>query len=175
MKVLFTKRIKKQLLKTYEYVAALCVLFVVLSYFSVPTILKGNINEIEGAVSDISLKREHTWARTAGSKGYIDYYDIFISGVEKPFRSYSLEELKMFGLDSLKKKEVRMIYFQHDDYKVINKLYIDSNAIIKSIKIGIFPFALFVGLAVITLVWSIWGFYITYLASDEKRKEVLGE
>jgi len=41
--------------------------------------------------------------------------------------------------------------------------------------IGYFPFLLFLGIVVISIVWTVWGFYITYLAPDAKRKEILGE
>lgn len=174
MKTLFINRIKVVALKVYEYIAALCVLFVVLSFFSVPTLFKKNIYDIKGTVTEIKLNREYTWARTAGSKGYSDYYDIHIKGIDKPFICYSIDEIKAYGQDLLNNKEINIVYFQHEDYMVVNMLSIDDIVIVKKDKIGVFPFILFVGLGLVTFLWSIWGVYLTYFVSDKKRKEILG-
>lgn len=176
MKILFTNKSKRFIAKNYEYAVALSVLFGLLIYFSVPTSFQNNIGRTKGIVKNISLEREHTWSRTAGSKGYRDFHQITIQGQEdRKYIRYSKEELKSYGINNLLGKEVEIKYFRYDEYNTINELIIEGEKIINGSEIGLFPFLIFVGLIIITLIWSIWGFYITYLVSDEKRNHVLGK
>ena len=171
MKVLFTSRLKRFLTKNYEYAVALSILFAILIYISFPTKLKSNIGYASGFVKSIDLEREYTWARTAGAKGYRDYYELTLEGEKgKQFRRYSGKEISVFGVKNILNHKVDIRYFEDKEYKIINMLIVEGIDVIDSSDIGFFPFLLFIILCVCTLLWSGLGFYITYLVSDEKRK-----
>ena len=173
MRILFTSKIKRKLLFVYEYIAALLVLFIVLSIFFSPScFIKYNYDQ--GVIMNVAFERESYSSIKSPSKGFTDFYSVKLKDNETHYRCYDDELLREYGEKKIIGKSVELQFVKHKEYCAIRNLSIDGNKIVQTIDTGFFPFLLFVGLGIICLIWSIWGFYITYLVSDEKRKEILG-
>ena len=176
MKILFTKKMKIMLLNTYEYAITLFVLFGVLSYFTTPTSLIQTMGSVKDKIENIEIKREFNETRSvkSPSRGYSDFYQISLEFDSIPYRCYDVKNIKSFGLSNLCNQSVVIHFNNKGRYKIIRELILNGKLVIKKKDRGVFPFVLFVGLCIVSIIWSIWGFYITYLVSDKKRNEILG-
>lgn len=172
MRTLFTKPIKAKLLKCYEYIAGLFVLFIALSYFSTPTFMVRTMGVSSGVIEEIMLKREMNYSISA-PRSHSDYFEIKFRDMDIPFRCYEVEKIENYGPQNLEDKFVNVQINKKGDYNIIRELNVNGKLIVEKNDSGFFPFLLFVGLSIIFLIWSAWGFYITYFASEEKRLEIL--
>ncbi len=137
--------------------------------------MKKDIGYANGIVKIVVIDREYTRGKSLFSKGYRDYFEITFNGETTIYRRYFGEDISTNVIKKLQNKTVYIRYFESKKFKIINMLAVNGVKIIDSEGVGLFPFLLFFCLGICSIVWSIWGFYITYLASDEKRKEILGE
>jgi hypothetical protein len=166
---------KEILVKKSSYGIVLLVVFALLSFFFRPTSILDTVEEGEAIITSIELKREYNVALKSPSRGYSDYYEITFNNSDNKYKCYAIEDIKDYGVDNIINKEVKYQSFTHSEYAVLRNIRIGERAIVRTRDIGYFPFLLFLGIVVVSVIWFIWGFYITYLASDEKRKEILGE
>lgn len=174
MKILFTSSVKVKMLKSYDYIAALCVLFIALSFFSVPMVLVNSMDQGEGIVERIELKRE-SGTSIKSPRSHVDYYEFYLKGSSNPFKCSKIDQIRCYGANNLIGKKVDIQINKKEGYNIIRHLSVDGVKVVETTDIGFFPFLLFIALSIITLIWSIWGFYITYIISDEKREEILGK
>jgi hypothetical protein len=166
---------RKILVKKSSYGIVLFVVFAFLSFFFRPTSIMNTVEEGEATITSISLKREYSVALKSPSRGYSDYYEIEFKNSKNRYKCYAVEDIKNYGVENIVNRKVEYQSFTHSKYAVLRNLKIEDTAIVKTSNIGFFPFLLFLVITIISIVWTIWGFYITYLVSDEKRKEILGE
>jgi hypothetical protein len=152
-------------------------LFLLSSYFSVPTNLRRNLSSGSGTIESIKLKREAIpQSLKSFQKGHHDYYEIIIKEdkfIYKCFYAPNMKSLKSFGIEKLIGEKVVLRYSEQDTYRGIREIQFENVMIVNTRSIGFFPFLLFVGLTILFLCWGLWGFYIPYLVSDEKRNEIL--
>ncbi len=179
MKILFTNSTVKRLHKFWEYTFALFVLFLVASYFSVPSVLRNGFGSIEGTIESIKLKQEAIpQSIKSYQDGHHDYYEVVIKEDKFIYKSSynpNMESIRSFGLDRLVGQRVRIMFYEQSKYRSIHKLQLGDVMIVNTKNVGFFPFLLFVGLTILFLCWGLWGFYVAYLISDEKRKALLME
>jgi hypothetical protein len=176
-RILFTNSLRRWILLSYEAAFAMFILFLICSYFSKPTSFIRTIGKSEGTIIGVSLKRQSiTQSIKSFQKGYYDFYEVEMLKKDVLYRCSgrkNVEELEEYGIENLKGKKVEIQYNQLEEYRAIRELKIDDKIIVHKEDIGLFPFLLFVGLTILFLNWGLWGFYITYLISDEKRNEIL--
>lgn len=173
MKILFTNKVKVKFLKKYEYIAALFFLFVLLSIFSTPTVMVRTMGVSQGIIKSISLKRD-SGSSIKSPRSHVDYYEIKFEETHIPYRCNDIGKIKSYGISNLVGKYARMHVNKKKKYNYVRELVVDDVVVVEKNDIGFFPFLLFVMLGIVTFVWSVWGFYITYLVSDDKRREILG-
>jgi hypothetical protein len=162
------------LLKNAASALALFLAFVILSYLFRPTQFLNNRGSCNGIIESIEYKQESTWARTAGSKGYIDFFEIKFEGDNgKKYRNYSQKEIKEYGINNILKHHVTINYFEDKKYKVIKRLIVDDKIVVNTKDVGFLPFLIFVFLGLISLAWTVWGLYILELAPDDIRMKYL--
>ncbi|MCG8410918.1 MAG: hypothetical protein MI739_06520 [Bacteroidales bacterium] len=166
---------KKILIKKSSYGIVLIVVFALLSFFFRPTSILDTVEEGNAIITAIELKREYNIALKSPSRGYNDYYEITFNNSDNKYKCYAIEDIKNYGVNNIINKEVKYQSFTHSEYAVLRNIRIDERAIVKTRDIGYFPFLFFLGIVIISSIWSIWGFYISYLVPDEKRKKILGE
>lgn len=166
---------RKILVEKSSYGIVLFVVFAFLSFFFRPTSIMNTVEEGKATITSISLKREYSVALKSPSRGYSDYYEIIFNNSDNKYKCYAIEDVKNYGVNNIINKEVEYQSFTHSEYAVLRNIRIGERAVVRTRDIGYFPFLLFLGIVVVSVIWFIWGFYITNLASDEKRKEILGE
>jgi len=174
MKILFTRNVKKVFVKNYEYLGALFILFAVLSYFSTPTNMVQTMGESNGLIIRLEKEREFSSSIKSPSRGYSDFYNLYLKDDDIAYRCYAVEEINHYGIENIIHHKASLQFNDKGEYKIIRKFNIENDYLINTSDRGLYPFLLFVGMSAITLLWSIWGFYITYIVSDKKRKEILG-
>ncbi|RZT96587.1 hypothetical protein EV201_1225 [Ancylomarina subtilis] len=163
------------LLRNYEYSVALAILFASIAYFLTPTAFVSSMGVGKGVIDDIRLEREYSSSVKSASRGYSDFYEIILKQDQVPYRCYSISEINYFGAKNLLEKNVSIQFNNKGEYKIIRDLKVGGRSIVKKNDRGFVPFLLLSCLFILAISWCIWGFYITYLVSDEKRKEILGK
>lgn len=178
-RILFTNSLRRWISIYYGAAFAMFILFLICSYFSKPTSIARTIGKSKGTIIRVSLKRESIpQSIRSFQKGYYSFYEVEFFKEDFLYRCSgrkNVEELEEYGIGNLKGKKVEIQYNQLEGYRAIRELKIDDKIIVHKEDIGFFPFLLFVGLTILFLCWGLWGFYVAYLISDEKRKALLME